>query len=439
MSRPLDGLRLVATLPPHPWFGGVDYNFAVEMTQELRDLGATVFPLDVSSFVTGNDVYIRDAVAALKSFRADVAVSLPNSLYVLLCATSKQENVFRDILQIPTVMLWDHGLLQLPRQILGTPPASPAEASGGSLRRLKKVLDHPLYIHYSPDRGHIAAFDKLGVIDRSKVRFFLQPAYPNFVRHAYRTPPGDAFRTRVAFAGNVYLQAARSLPFRSEPVLAGIEARVLAAKKTRFTECLWDLILAEVEALDRTTRKRLRLEPRSTFFWNFMHEEIEMVGNTDVRLAILTGLKQEYEFYGNFMEPGAVSTLRDQYRIRFRKCLDYFTELPLLFMNSDLIVDVINLGYNSGVSPKVMGCLACGGLVLFDYKDDFYRSMGEIGNQVMYRSMDHFNALVEEYLGNPRKRLDVARYLQHRVCTEFNFGALSKQVLIDEPLWHSAR
>jgi len=229
-----------------------------------------------------------------------------------------------------------------------------------------------------------------------------------------RALSSNPFRTRIAFAGNVNVQA---------------------AKKSRLTECLWDLLMAEMEGLDRATRKRLRLEPNSTFFWNFLHEEIEMVGNTDVRLSVLTGLKREYDFYGNFVEPASVSALRREYRIKFRKCLDYFTELPLLFMNSDLIVDVINLGYNSGVSPKVMGCFACGGLILIDYKDDFFQSMGDVGNQVMYRSVDHLNELVEQYLSNPRKRRDVSRYLQHRVCTEFSFGALAKRILVDEPVW----
>jgi glycosyl transferase family 1 len=437
MTAPLSGLRIVVTFPPHPWFGGIDYNFAVEMAEELRTLGATVFDLHVGSIITRNEVYIRDTIQALKAFQPQVAISLPNALYVLLCTTVKQENIFTDILQIPTLMLWDHGLLQLPQQILGPLPNSPAEASGGSIRRLKKILNHPLYVHFSPDRGHIDALDRLGVVDRRKVQFFLQPAYPNYVRYGYRNPPANAFRTKVAFAGNVYVKGAQNLPFRNEPELMGIQERVLAAKKSRLTECLWDLITAEIDALDKPTRKRLRLDPNSTFFWQFMHEEIETVGNTDVRLGVLTSLKREFDFYGNFVEPDSVSTLRDQYRMKFRKCLDYFTELPLLFMNSDVIVDVVNLGYNSGVSPKIMGCFACGGFVLFDYKSDFHQSMGELGNEVMYRNLDDLNSKVDEYLTNPGKRRDVARYLQQRVCSEFNFAALSRKILVDQPAWRN--
>lgn len=434
---PLKGLRIAFTLPPHGWFGGVDYNFAIEMSDELRTLGAELFSVDVAGFTSRNEVYEQNVVEGLRGFKADVAISLPNALYILLCSTHDGKNIFRDILRIPALMLWDHGLLQLPRQILNHNPSTPEEAQSGAVRRIRRALDHPLYIHYSPDKGHMAAMEQCGVLPASRVRFFLQPAYPNFVRFGYMSPPANAFRTRISFAGNVYVDAAENLPFRKRAELAGIESRVLTAKRSRLTECLWDLLTHEIESLDAGTRKDLRLTPDSTFFWNFMHEEIEMVGNTDVRLTVLTGLRHEFEFYGNFVEPKSASVLRDRYRILFRKSLDYFTELPLLFKNSDLIVDVINLGYNTGVSPKVMGCFACGGVMLFDYKDDFRQTMGEVADQVMYRDVDHLNSLIDGFLANPRKRSDVSRYLQYRVATEFSFAVLAKRLLVDEPAWKS--
>ncbi len=432
---PLAGLRIAVTLPPHSWFGGVDYNFAIEMSEELRTLGAKVFDVDVAGFTSQNEIYIAGVIEALKSFRPDVAISLPNALYILLCAGRDQKNIFRDILRIPTLMLWDHGLLQLPRQVLNHNPSTPEESQSGAVRRIRRVLNHPLYLHYSPDKGHIEALDRAGIVEASKVRFFLQPAYPNFVRYGYRTPPRNVFRSTVAFAGNVYLKAARDLPFRNQPQLAAIESRVMETKKAGLTACVWDLLMAEIQALDSRTRRQLRLDPNSSFFWHFMHEEIEVVANTEVRLSVLTGLKREYDFYGNFMEPKSVAGLRDQYRIRFLKCLDYFTELPLLFMNSDVIVDVVNLGYNTGVSPKIMGCFAAGGLILFDYKEDFARIMGGVAEEVMYRNVDHLNSMIDGFLTNPHRRRDVSRYLQHRIATEFSFGALAKRILVDERAW----
>src|SRR5690242_7165158 len=110
-DQPLAGMRIAITLPPTTWFGGVDFNFAVEMSEELRVLGATVFDVDVAGFTTGNQVYMTDVVEALRNFNADVAIGLPNALYILLCETADQKNLFADVLKIPTLMLWDHGLL----------------------------------------------------------------------------------------------------------------------------------------------------------------------------------------------------------------------------------------------------------------------------------------------------------------------------------------
>src|ERR1043166_2029577 len=107
MGLPLSGLRIVATLPPDSWFGGVDYNFAVEMAEELRAMGATVFQLDVGGFAVRNEYYIEEAVRAMKSFRPDLAISLPNAVYALHCRTLRGSYIFRDVLDIPTVMLWE--------------------------------------------------------------------------------------------------------------------------------------------------------------------------------------------------------------------------------------------------------------------------------------------------------------------------------------------
>jgi len=184
--RPLAGLRIVVTIPPYAWFGGVDFNFATEMSEELRTLGAEVFDLDLYGFIAGNELGMEQAVAALKTFDPDVAISLPNAGYALLARTPRGQNVFRDVLEIPTIMLWDHGLLQFPSLVLSPLPDGPEFSADGSIERLRAAIDHPLYVHYSPDRGHITELDRLGVISRDKVHFYLQPAYPNYVRHGYR-------------------------------------------------------------------------------------------------------------------------------------------------------------------------------------------------------------------------------------------------------------
>ena len=96
LNRPLSGLRIVVTIPPWQFFGGVDFNFAVEMTAELRELGATVFELDVGGFCSRNCDYIQDAVEQLKSIRGDEALTLTNAGYVHYCVTTEVHNLNSD-------------------------------------------------------------------------------------------------------------------------------------------------------------------------------------------------------------------------------------------------------------------------------------------------------------------------------------------------------
>lgn len=435
MTRPLAGLRIVVTLPPHTWFGGVDFDFAVEMTEEVKALGATVFELDISPFVMREASQIDSAIEAIRAFQPDVALSLPNALCILFCCTPTGKNIFRDVLEVPSILLWDHGLLQLPGRALDPLPANAASAQHGAIARIRKFIDHPLYHHYSPDRGHMDELDRLGILSRTKVTWFLQPPYPNFVKYGYRQPATGAFRTRVAFAGNVYLNSSAQLPYAHEPRLLEIQEDVVAAKVRELTTCVWDLLMARIDRLRAATRQQLGLVPDSAFFWRYVQDQVAVIGNTKIRLHVLTSLKREFEFFGNFIEPTATNELRSRYKINVRRRLDYFTELPLLFMNSDVIVDVVNLGYNSGISPKIMGCFASGGLALFDYKSDFAEAMGEEGEQVMYRSVDELNTLVDRYLGDAKLRRDVSRHLQHQAVTKYSFTRLCQRILADEATW----
>jgi hypothetical protein len=436
-AGPLLGLRIAATLPPGGWFGGVDHEFARDMQRDLIELGAEVFSLPVDPFLARDRNQIYDAIEALESFRADVAISLANAGYALLCVTPEGENVFRDVLGIPTLMIWDHGPLQFSNILLRTPPSAPEQAIGDCIRRFREALDHPLYVHYSPDRGHIATLDRMGVIPAGSVGFFLQPAYPCYERYGRSAPPSGPANGGIAFFGNVYLQASDKLSFRNHTVLKRIETSVLAAKRDSITASLWDLTMAEIDGLDRKTRERLRLDPDSSFFWRFVEDLIQTSGNTAVRLAVLKGLNRDLDFFGNFIEPTGLSTLRRPHGIQYRQSVNCVTELPELYAKYEITADVINQGYNTGSSPKITACLAAGGLPLFDYKPDFHDGMGEPGDQLMYRSVEELNTKVEEYLTHPTKRREVIRELQARVLSEFTFGGLCKRILVDKPLWRS--
>lgn len=435
---PLQHLRIVTTTPPPSWFGGVDHAFAVDMAEELARLGATVLSVEVDAFAAKDRNRIDQATDAIRSFNADVALALPNAGYAVLCATLEGKNVFTDVLNIPTILIWDHGMLQFSQLLLHNLPDLPGSALSGCVETLRRALNHPLYLHYSPDRGHIAAADSLGIIDAANVRPFVHFAFPTYARRD-RDPAtaDDRFRSRIAFAGNLYLEKSETRAWRAHPELARIEGAMLDGKEETPTRSYWELLLAEINKCDGPTRQKLSLDPDRTFFWSFLRDAIQYVGNTRARLNMLSGLAEPCDIFGNFVEPQMVNALRERFGLRLRGNLDCVQDLPWLYRNSEVVVDVINSGYISGSSPKVTSCLAAGGLILFDYKEDFRAGFGDLADLLMYRSLPDLNSRIDDYLSKPAKRREVAAAAREKALREFTFSSLCRRMFCDEPPWRS--
>jgi perosamine synthetase len=434
----LGGLRIAVTKPPAEWFGGVDLRFALDMADELRRLGANLLEIDVAPLLSRDPAPLAQALAALEAFQPDLALALPNAGYAAVCRDLAGNNLFWDLAAIPTALIWDHGILQFASLLL-EPSENAAESSEGCLARLKRGLDHPLILHYSPDRTHTAVMGELGILDPRQVRGFIQGAFPVYVRHGRAHAAGSStLQPRLAFAGNLHAGRLASLPYGAHPTLARIEARLREIKLHNIAANLWDPLCAELAQLDEATRAALSLTPDSSFFWKFAADEIGIRGNTEGRLRVLTSLKPEVEFYGNFTEPEIAGQLQEQYGVSPRANLDCVTELPALYRNCEILVDVINTGYLSAISPKITSCFASGGFALCDYKEDFHAALGDLADAVMYHSLDQLQEKIDYYLTNPDRRREIARALQDEVFTRFTFSALCRRILVDEPAWRVA-
>jgi hypothetical protein len=437
--RPLHGLKIAITIPPPSWFGSVDFKFAHDMAADLRAMGADLIEVDTGRLVARDPLYVPEILADLRRFKPDVALATPNAGYGVLCADAEGRNLFRDHLEIPTLMIWDHGALQFSRLLLTPLPETPSGSSEGSIARMRDALDHPLFIHYSPDRGHTAVMRELGILVRQPVHQFVQPAFPVYTRPVTELSASAA--PKIAFAGNVYLESAQRMKFRENPVLAAIESGMLAAKTARPQASLWELLMEEIGRLEDSVRRELRLFPDASFFWRFTTDEIIFAGTTHVRLNMLTSIRRRVDFFGNFVEPDSSAVLRERYGLRMGPVLDFGSGsgLPWLYRNAEIVVDAVHPCYISGTSPKINSCFAAGGLMLFDWREEYRQALGDIAERVMYRDADHLNARIDEYLGDPRRRREVAREMQDRILGGFTFAHLTRRMLVSEPAWRGAR
>ena len=159
--RALRGLRVVVTRPPEDWFYGLAHQYAALYAETIRELGAEVLAVPVAPFVAQDDAAVRRVVGEIRLFRPDLAIGLHDAGYAVYCRAphtprAEPTNVFVDWLELPTILLWDHALLQFAPIVLGDLPDSPDDSAGGCLAFLREQLSHPLYVHVARDTGHRA-------------------------------------------------------------------------------------------------------------------------------------------------------------------------------------------------------------------------------------------------------------------------------------------
>ena len=170
---PLDGVRLVVTLPPAEHFSGVSSEMARDHVPTLRRLGAAVYEFDTSAFYQNDFTKLQEQIKDVASFRADAVIGVPNAGYaaqINLEDGDVQKNVFFDILELPTILYWDHALIQAPGYVLRSWPSKPFYSTGMVRQSLRALLLHPLVYNFFNDFGPNFGTSQIGHCDFRSTR-----------------------------------------------------------------------------------------------------------------------------------------------------------------------------------------------------------------------------------------------------------------------------
>src|SRR5258708_5652508 len=184
----MNSARIVVTIPPERWFGGADRRIAHTVRRQLEQrFGSTFYQLDTTPFVVkGEEAGQQDSLANLKAYNPQLAISLNNAGYGLACVVKDGEsslNLFTDILNIPMMLLWDHGLFQFPAITLSPLAKEVAESTGDALRRVREKINHPLMYHYPIDSGQVGEMRRIGLLQSHNVAAMPSLAYQPFIEY----------------------------------------------------------------------------------------------------------------------------------------------------------------------------------------------------------------------------------------------------------------
>ena len=137
------------------------------------------------------------------------------------------------------------------------------------------------------------------------------------------------------------------------------------------------------------------------------------------RENILATLTERYDvtLYSNSELP---ERLRMSKRLICKGAVDYCDEMPLIFHNSKINLNITSRTIESGISQRVFDILACGGFCLTNYQpeiDEFFEDGKEL---VMYTDVEDMLNKVEYYLEHEEERIKIAQNGYKKLQTQFD-------------------
>jgi hypothetical protein len=427
----------VVTLPPPGFFGGLDRRRADDHAAALRALGASVYEFKTEAIYSNDRAMLEHEIADIRTFAPDAVIGTQHAGYAIqggmidqpdLASGRPSRNLFLDVLELPTVLYWDHVLTQAAKYIMRSWPSSPQQSPSGVMQQLKRLMTHPLAVHFLPDSGHAAELDRMGAVAFDYDPFFVTAVSELFVQHG-REEHGPPLRPeKLSFFGNFYFAATEQIPYRDQADLRKLRHAALARCEADWDLSPYEAYAAAADETPADSRTKLKLDPNESFYWRFLYDELSIVANGEHRFRLLAACKRPVAFYGGFGDPSSRAVIADRAWL-LRESLPYGEFLAEAYRSTSLTLDVVNAPFINGFSPKLLECFAAGGFLLTTRKRDILTAFGGLADAIGYSSADELAAKIDHYLTRDSERRSVTREMQEIIRRDYTAAALFERTL----------
>jgi len=118
--------------------------------------------------------------------------------------------------------------------------------------------------------------------------------------------------------------------------------------------------------------------------------------------------------------------------VQFRGYVDYYSQMPNVFAESKINLNISLKTIRTGIPLRVLDVLGCGGFLISNYQEEIaeYFKIGE--ECEVYESLEDLVAKAEFYLQNEDVREKVALAGLERVKRDFTFEDRIKKIILVE-------
>lgn len=134
----------------------------------------------------------------------------------------------------------------------------------------------------------------------------------------------------------------------------------------------------------------------------------------------------EVTLYSNSRLP---QRLQRKPHLHYRGTVDYRTQMPLIFHNSKINLNISSRTIESGIPQRVFDILACGGFCLTNYQPEIAELFEDGRDLVMYTSFEDMWEKAKYYLAHEKERTQIARAGYEKVKAFFTIEVRIKELL----------
>lgn len=221
----------------------------------------------------------------------------------------------------------------------------------------------------------------------------------------------------ISFVGSLYVEKekwleAEGIPEYVKGYLAGIEEAQLRVYGYNFVKEMID------EDIARDILVKAELQLSDMYFEDPVQLVADLV-NWEVtqkeRKQVIERITREHQLYLY-----TKSQCMERTNIKLCGAVDYQHQMPLVFHNSRINLNITSKTIESGISQRVLDILACGGFCLTNYQPEIAEFFEDGKELVMYTDMEDLAQKIDWYLQHEKERAAIARAGYHKIKEQFS-------------------
>lgn len=244
------------------------------------------------------------------------------------------------------------------------------------------------------------------------------------------------YRCDISFVGSLYNDEKNRLTNAplGEYEAGYVEGLIRAQQKIYGYNLLYDSLPQEV-ATEIADKCGLKLGDA------YMQDSVRMAADvigmevtSRERMDVLSLLAERFPvtLYSNSRLP---DELGRKEKLKNKGTVDYAAEMPLVFHNSKINLNITSRTIETGIPQRVLDILACGGFCLTNWQKEIADLFEDGRELVMYTGMEDLMQKVEYYLAHDEETERIARARYEKVSRYFDIKARINELIecVDMP------